>query len=134
MAVRKVLAMLLLMVFSFPLVSPVFALGRGARESLPICCRAGGKHHCAMNRADREKLEESGEAAGTVQWSAPVERCPYYPRVTTSNHLNVLGAGAGARAFDALLSHSAGVAQTESKWRSARDRSRQKRGPPAFVG
>lgn len=131
---RKVLAMLLLVVFSFPLVSPVVALGRGARESLPICCRAGGKHHCAMNMADRERLAEVSSAAGTVQWSAPVERCPYYPRVTTASHLNVLGAGAYGRAYGALLSHPAGVAQTESKWRSARDRSRQKRGPPAFVG
>jgi hypothetical protein len=35
------------------------------------------------------------------------------------------------RSFEPPFAHPAGVVQTESKWRIARDRSRQKRGPPS---
>jgi hypothetical protein len=41
--------------------------------------------------------------------------------------------GQSASVLASLVTHPAGVAQTESKWRISHDRSRQKRGPPSLL-
>ncbi|WP_432432202.1 hypothetical protein [Granulicella arctica] len=118
----------MLALFSFPLVSPVLASMSDANASVPICCRKNGKHHCLRSTADR-----AGSAQAGPQFSAPVEKCPYCPRAVMPTHPDVMSPAALSSVFAALASHSACIAQTESKWRIARDRSRQKRGPPSFL-
>jgi len=119
---------LLLAVVSLPLFSFVFEAGR-VSGTVPICCRNNGRHHCLLSGA-----MEGAVAAARVgeRFSAPVERCPFLPRVVQAAGAMALGATAGP--MEALMSHPASVAQTESKWRIARDRSRQKRGPPSLLG
>jgi hypothetical protein len=44
---HRIWATLLVAVFSFTLIGPD-AFGGRADQELPPCCRANGKHHCAM--------------------------------------------------------------------------------------
>ena len=63
---------------------------------------------------------------------APAEKCPYGPNFMAPARFDPVTPPPVADAIYArLVSHPSGVAQTESKRRIARDRSRQKRGPPA---
>jgi hypothetical protein len=119
---RKFLSILLLAVFGLPVVSPLFALSTADVTRLPVCCRRDGKHHCM---ADQSNLMQGG-----AQFSTPAEHCPYYPSVLTATHTNLLVISTADAIFASLVSHPAGVAQTESMRRISRDRSRQKRGPP----
>ncbi|RXH57349.1 hypothetical protein GRAN_0659 [Granulicella sibirica] len=52
----------------------------------------------------------------------------------SSVHQDVMSVDVSDGLFASLMTHPAGVAQTESKWRISRDRSRQKRGPPSLLG
>jgi hypothetical protein len=70
-------------------------------------------------------------SAQSLQFGVPVEKCPYAPGVFTVSHVQVFTAPTAVAVFASLVSHPAGLAQTESRWRIARDRSRQKRGPPS---
>ena len=126
---RRFFSILLLAVFGLPLVSPLFALGKNAEAGLPACCRKDGKHHCMMSMSERAKLPQDDP-----QWSAPTERCPYYPQATIASHKDLFTPSASDAVFASLVNHPSGVAQTESKRRISRDRSRQKRGPPTILG
>jgi len=79
-----------------------------------------------MMQMDQGALSVAGD-----RFSAPVERCPYYPRAMTATHAGVMSPAAYSSILASPASHPSGVAQTESKRRIARDRSRQKRGPPS---
>src|SRR5260370_206774 len=102
---------------------------RDADTCVPICCRKNGKHHCLISMADRANSGQGGKKV-----SAAVEKWPYWPGAVMTTHPDVMSLAASSGVFAALVSHSAGIAQTESKWRISRDRSRQKRGPPSFLG
>ena len=60
-------------------------------------------------------------------------KCPYAPGMVVVTHPNLLSVSPSRALFAALVSHPCGIAQTESKWRIARERSRQKRGPPSLI-
>ncbi len=125
---RKLFSILLLALFGLPLASSLFAMtvGSATSASLPACCRRAGKHHCAMR--------VSGEApAGTHSFRAPVERCPYAPRGVILAHRDFSSVATAQMSLHALTEHAMGIAQTECRWRLARDRSRQKRGPPELA-
>ena len=124
---RKLLSILLLVVFGLPVVSPLFALSTTGATRLPACCRRDGKHHCVAGTADGGNLTRSG-----AQFSAPSEKCPYCPSVISMRHNERLAVPIGDAVFASLVSQSSGVAQTESLRRISLDRSRQKRGPPAL--
>jgi hypothetical protein len=122
---RRLLSIFLLVVFGLSIVSPLFALSRIDATRLPACCRRDGKHHCMENMADRGNSIQSG-----TQFSTPAEKCPYYPSALVPAHSKLLALPVADAVCASLVSHPAGVAQTESMWRISRDRSRQKRGPP----
>lgn len=133
---RRLLSILLLAVFGLPFVAPLLALGQGADAGLPACCRRSGAHHCAMSMGEREQLASSNGASSDSKghrWKAPSERCPYCPASVAdfSSHDAFVPSGEQAYGVDSF-SHPTGAVQTESKRRIARDRSRQKRGPPSF--
>jgi len=125
-SLRKLLSILLLVVFSLSLVSPLFALSATSDAGVPACCRQAGKHHCAMNMVER-----SQQAEGSAQFRRPVDKCPYCPQVIVVSYVDSFLTPAESSGSAELASHPTGVAQTESRWRIARDRSRQKRGPPS---
>jgi hypothetical protein len=78
-------------------------------------------------------MTERGEwTQAGAQFSAPAEKCPYCPSAVVAAHSELLALPVGSAVFASIVSHPAGVAQTESMWRISRDRSRQKRGPPAI--
>lgn len=127
-ALRKLLAITLLVLFGLPLVQPLFALTARSEANLPACCRRGGKHDCTENMAER-----SQSASRDPQFQAPTEKCPYCPASVAVVHDNTFVPPIAQAVFAALIAHPGVVAQTESKLRISRNRSRQKRGPPASL-
>ncbi len=127
---RRLLSIVLLAVFALPFVLPMLAMGQDAEAGLPACCRRSGKHHCMMSMAERGKLATSHDP----QFKAPAEKCPYLPASVAPAHPNPLtGPIAAAAIYGDLVSHPTGFAQTDAKRRISRDRSNQKRGPPAMT-
>jgi len=117
---------LLLALFGLPLVQPLFALTARSEMNLPACCRRGGNHHCMESVAER-----SQSTSRDPQFRAPAEKCPYCPASVALIHDNTFVPPGSSGNLCSLDRTSAVVAQTESKLRISRNRSRQKRGPPA---
>lgn len=134
---RKVIAILLLAIFGLPLLLSSAALGQGAEAGLPACCRRTGAHHCAMTMSERglsANPTEASTGSGEIRLRRLAERCPYCPTTPVTAHADPLSEPEQARLLAAAFgSQAAVVAQTESRWRIARDRSRQKRGPPQIL-
>jgi len=79
-----------------------------------------------MSAAERLQLISRDQ-----QFQAPREKCPYQQKTTALPvHGRAFITPAGQAIFADLTSQQAAVAQTESKLRISRNRSRQKRGPP----
>jgi hypothetical protein len=117
---RRASAILLLVLFSFSLLSPAF--GSGAAANLPACCRRDGKHHCAISPS-----EDAAKSGAHVLTNG---KCPLYPRgflrCSESNAIELadaalIGPGAAFR----LPSHVVHAGFHSSPFRSHR-----KRGPP----
>jgi hypothetical protein len=124
---RKLLAIALLAVLSLPFASTLLALAPGSGPQLPACCRRDGKHHCMETMAASGAALREGKGV-----SAPLEKCPYCPSMLTAQHSHdMLFVSSAQAVFASFGNPAAAVAQTESKRRISRDRSRQKRGPPA---
>ena len=142
-ALRKLLSILLLLACVLPCVTPLFALGRGAEWKLPLCCRRNGAHHCAMHTEEPGRTtaldgnvpHDSNVQDGNVpQLKALMDRCPYCPATIASAHPHhAYGPPQGEAQAAVTFSHPAGIVQSESRRRVARDRSRQKRGPPSVT-
>jgi len=124
--VRRLLAILLLAVFSLPYASVLFA-EEGAEASLPVCCRKNGKHHCAMTQ-----IESAGAPQGE-RINVVAEKCPYAPAVPPALHQSLFAAPSATGVFAELVHHPAVHEQTHAMYRISRDRSRQKRGPPSLI-
>lgn len=123
---RRLLSILLVIVIGLPLAAPIFAATLRSESSLPACCRRAGKHHCMG-----EIQKDSGASSKTVLRSSR-EICPYMPTLPAAFHSETSGAPTRMMVVDVLLMHDAVLAQTESKLRISRTRSRQKRGPPTL--
>ena len=120
---RRSLSTLLLLVLSWSMVAPLFAAAQGTGSNLPACCRRNGAHHCSMGAVQ-------GDPTQARHIGAVSAKCPFYPGTTASFHADPGFTPAAQAIFAALVSHPASAAQTASLWRIARDRCRQKRGPP----
>ncbi len=128
---RRFLSIVLLAVFCLPFLSPLLAQGAEGEAGLPACCRKHGTHHCMMDvgtQAQQTRLAQQQPA-----FKAPAEKCPYCPGTIVSVHGDVYAAPTAEASFVSLASHPSGVAQTESRRRISKDRSRQKRGPPTSL-
>jgi hypothetical protein len=124
---RRVPAILLVLLFSFSLIAP--ALLVDDQSNLPACCRRDGKHHCGMMDRDMAETPSSGPAADAFH-----VKCPFFPN----------GGAMVPECGPALLaaSQTAGVsvasqiadrAQAEAGYRIALNRSHRKRGPPTLL-
>ena len=127
MALRRLLSILLLAVFGLPVVSPLFAATQAADAGLPACCRRNGRHHCMMKMEERSKLIQRGDWINSL-----ADKCPDYPGALPAVHFDLLALETSASSFAPIIGAPAEIAQTESKHRISHDRSRQKRGPPAY--
>ncbi len=124
---HRVLAILLLHVFSLSLITPL--LGAAEQEAnLPQCCRRDGKHGCGMAKG---KGAGAGSLSGpAVQSVKPV--CPMFPNGKSEPVTSPLALPVPERMEISLLfSAEAGRAQTEARYRVSHSRASQKRGPPA---
>ena len=124
-SVRRLLSITLLLIFSFPLISPVLAISASVGANLPACCRRAGAHHCMLKMP---QTESSGNAVG---FSSIPQRCPAWPATVASMQHGDLSLHAASLFFAEIVSHPSVKAQTEARARVALDLSRQKRGPPS---
>ena len=123
---RRLLSILLLAVIGLPLAAPLFAATSRGESSIPACCRRNGKHHCTGG------MQRDSKASSKPAFHAPRESCPYTPTLPATIHSETFAVPPRTVVADVLLTHDAVIAQTESKLRISRTRSRQKRGPPAI--
>lgn len=119
--VRRASAILLLLLFSLPLIAPALASTPDDAQ-LPACCRRDGKHHCAMN------MEVGSIPSG---FHVVSERCPYSP----FTHGPLMPPHAFAAPADSAFASPAFgttnlVREVEAGYRISADRTRHKRGPP----
>ena len=121
---RRALAVVLLTIFSLPLIAPVLA-STSDDAQLPACCRRGGKHHCAMT------MEMTGVPS---RFKVVSEKCPYSP---FGHAPFVVPHPFAAAAIAASANNAPGPAAilraAEAGYRISADRTRQKRGPPSLL-
>lgn len=117
---QRLLAVLLAVSFSFPLMIPF--LSASPDDQLPPCCRRDGKHGCGM------KKKSSASTGLTVKSSN--DTCPLYP-VAKSTPIGDRIQPPAPRGFAITLIAAAPLAaQMEVRYRISFNRSSQKRGPP----
>lgn len=123
---RRAPAALLLLVFSFPLIAPLFASGPDESQ-LPACCRRDGKHHCAMAMGGMELANVPS------RYIVVSEKCPCCP----FTHAQLMLPHVYFRAAAAVVGSSACrvdiIREAEAGYRISADRARPKRGPPATL-
>jgi hypothetical protein len=125
--VRRLLALSLLLLFSFPLASPLFALSTTSEANLPVCCRRNGVHHCQM------KLQQSAAAAHQTTLTTISTKCPFYPGSAILVHHNDARLHAVTRIVGKSGSHTSVKAPTYAHVQIALDTAWQKRGPPSLL-
>jgi hypothetical protein len=122
---RRILAMVLLVGFSLPLIAPLLASGP-SEASLPACCRRDGKHHCTMGT--------TAMAAAPSRDQTITEKCPYAPFAGLAL---MLPHGFTTRSLPSMADYAPTsttlVRDTEAGYRISADRTRQKRGPPSLL-
>ena len=113
---------MLLAFFSFSLIGPEAFVDRDS--TLPVCCRRGGKHHCAS-------MEQSHQQPASGPAIKAVRQCTNFPKTDGVRAFsNSVLVNASQAFFASIVSHPAVRAQTEARQRVSFSRSRQKRGPP----
>jgi hypothetical protein len=126
---RRAFSILLMAVFSMPSLLPWFSSGATDEVSVPACCRRHGLHHCFMSAAERATLQAIG--AADPEFNAPAPQCPYQQSAVRNIRQATSFLPVVAAVYASVASHRTGLTQTHSMWRRSRERSRQKRGPPA---
>jgi len=118
--VRRVMALVLLGLFSISLISPG-ALAPDPEAGLPACCRRNGKHHCAM-------VTEAGSESGPAVHSSPCLSFSGARAVPASPNLGVLATPPASAV--SLPKNSANQLVNEAPMRGLFHAPRQLRGPP----
>jgi hypothetical protein len=124
---RRALASILLVLFSFTLIAPLLLADNAS--DLPACCRRDGKHHCAMMG-----MSGAEEIPASAALKAVESKCPLFPKagavpVSSKTILNNLAARAGVP----HLSGFAAARPVDHQPYFASRGSIQKRGPPASL-
>ena len=121
---RRGLAAALLATICGLMIAP--ALLADPESQLPECCRRKGAHHCAM------RAESQASSSGSAVY-AP-SRCSSFPLTTagpiTGNASFLTSSMATSAGF---VTAPAVQSQVEARYRVSFSRTRQKRGPPAFL-
>jgi hypothetical protein len=118
---RRVIALSLMMLFSWTLIAPFFA--PNADANLPACCRKNGKHHCMMRMMERRGGLQKG-------FTSVSEKCPCFPVSTCAIYSPIFKPEAEGQFSADVVRHPAIAPQSEVFYRISFLRSHQKRGPP----
>ena len=105
---RRVIALSLMMLFSWALIAPLFA--PDADANLPACCRRNGKHHCMMRTMQRLDGNEKG-------FTSVSEKCPCCPVGTCAVYSPIFKPESGEQLFAGVVRHPAIAPQTETLYR-----------------
>jgi hypothetical protein len=129
MRVQRVWAILVLSLIGLMPIAPAFANAARTIE-VPLCCRAHGKHKCAMR-------SEVGGLHAPDTAPAMYGICDQFPlgqpASSTAVNLSAFVPQASQLFFAAIVSHPTAQEQTEARFRISFASSRQKRGPPSFL-
>jgi hypothetical protein len=127
--VQRAWAILVLSLMGLLPIAP--ALTNATRTiQVPLCCRAHGKHKCAM-RLQVSDAQTSDTSPGMY---SVCDRFPWLqPASSTAVNPSAFLPEASQLFFAAIVSHPAAHEQTEARFRISFARSRQKRGPPSFL-
>lgn len=124
---RRLLSLVLLMVFGLPTVAAALSASSTPDSLLPACCRRDGAHHCMMSAAEIDALLH-GKHFTTLR-----SHCPYYPGAATVLQHQQLAYQAHQPANVSLVSLPARIGQIQV-WALATERgARHKRGPPQIL-
>jgi len=130
---RRVPAILLVILFSFSLIGP--ALLVDAESNLPACCRRDGQHHCRLmgrlmgGPMGRETAPASGAAA-----DAPHVHCPFFPSggaLVPDGRAVLPAASRSARV--SIVRYAAIPCHAQGEYRISLERAHGKRGPPSLL-
>lgn len=77
--------MLLIVSLLLPFAQLAFGLTESADATLPACCRAHGKHKCAMRMSVRSSAEPASPQLAHVS-----EKCPCPPSLAPAAHSNAV--------------------------------------------
>jgi len=120
-SMRRGLAINLVGLFSFLLISPAFS-APAPDANLPACCRLAGKHRCSL----RTQQETSGAAFRSG--ACPLYRTQIGPAASAGNALQT-----ETGAANPLIPTPANFLQPQSRSHSSYHRTGQTRGPPALI-
>jgi hypothetical protein len=127
-AVRRVYALVLLLVFSLVLIAPAFASASGNESKLPACCRKDGKHKCGMTGMS---TVVSDSTTDRIRVSPLRSKCPSFPSGAQAPvHTDAVFTEPVSNVISLAWVDPGGVPQTAALYRMSYLRSSQKRGPP----
>jgi hypothetical protein len=121
---RRLLSLVLLLVFGLPTVAPALDVSATPDSRLPACCRRNGAHHCAMSQQELDTL------LNVTQVTTVRSKCPCYPTSAIPLRHQQLGFRPVATVLTALASEPTPVSQIQAWARAAEEGARHKRGPP----
>jgi len=124
-AMRRMLAITLLIAFGSPLLAPLFAATADSEAYLPACCRSHGAHHCVM-------LHRMFAASNGPAFQSP--RCPNYPSAFTP--VRIGAASLFAAPLGSIEIHRYGTPLARIRGRAAGNfapSANLKRGPPTIL-
>jgi hypothetical protein len=125
--VQRLLALSLLLLFSFPLVSPLLALSTSSDANLPACCRRNGVHHCQM------KVQQSNTSAHQTTVITVSMKCPFYPGSAILIRHNDARLHASMRLLAESVYHATVTTPTYAHVQIAINTAWQQRGPPTPI-
>jgi len=103
----------------------IAALKPKSDSDLPACCRRNGKHHCMMSMAERSESADRAPA-----FSAPTEKCPYYPATVLGVLGNLFVAAAPENSLLPYRAQYNAPAQLLAVFAAPAENAHLKRGPP----
>jgi hypothetical protein len=118
---RRVIALSLMILFSWTLIAPLFASDTEAY--LPACCRRNGTHHCMMRMMERRGGQQKG-------FTSVSEKRPCCPAGTRAVNSQIFKPEPGEQFSSSVVLHPAIAPQTQALYRISSFRSHPKRGPP----
>jgi hypothetical protein len=123
---QRLLAVLLLSVIGFLPVGSAFA-DASVASNLPACCRALGKHHCAMPGSVSSN-------AGKPGLRSEADKCTHVPSVSSAAvSVSTFPSPDSRTLFQVRVCHLVASPQAAALFQIAFDRNGQKRGPPVLL-
>ena len=123
----QVSSLLLILSFLLPFAQLAFGSTDSIDTMVRACCRAHGKHQCAMRMSMRSSVEPSSPQLAQV-----TEKCPFTPGLTPATHSNPLWHHAhGFSEFHGRDDRAPDAVNTRERG-SSLETANHKRGPPAF--